>query len=352
MKKTLLTLFGVVCLALLWGISFASTTWLSFDDLPSNCISANDGCNSCGRVWSSGEWACTLMACLDQKEPVVYTCLAYEDDANMLPDTCLQWNDGCNSCFRSSLTGWWACTKMYCENPGPASCSQYATWPVQIVKEWELTNGTVSPQYQRQCLPGLQTINPYADNRVGGWMLCYDPAKGTPVCQPAAKGWYPAEGRYYPNGDLLRMMECYNQEPVFCTMQYEPVCASVAVQCIKAPCPAQLQTFWNSCMMNANPLATYLYDWVCVAEDISGLEPWEWYVYNEIKKLLDKSYDIWKLSTPASILYTETIVEKVDALLWDSTILSFKRHKYEQIRRFLQIYIQNLQTKIINWSIM
>ena len=52
-------------------------------------------------------------------------------------------------------------------------------------------------------------------------------------------------------------------EPTMCTMEYMPVCAAVQVQCIKAPCPPINQTFGNACMMNANKLATYLYDGEC-----------------------------------------------------------------------------------------
>jgi hypothetical protein len=32
-----------------------------------------------------------------------------------------------------------------------------------------------------------------------------------------------------------------------CTMEYAPVCGSVAVQCIKAPCPSVQETFSNGC---------------------------------------------------------------------------------------------------------
>jgi len=53
------------------------------------------------------------------------------------------------------------------------------------------------------------------------------------------------------------------ENPTACTMQYEPVCASVAVQCIKAPCPPIEQTFGNACMMNANSLASFLHDGEC-----------------------------------------------------------------------------------------
>ncbi|MFZ2151103.1 MAG: DUF333 domain-containing protein [Candidatus Absconditicoccaceae bacterium] len=48
-----------------------------------------------------------------------------------------------------------------------------------------------------------------------------------------------------------------------CTMEYAPVCASVQVQCIKAPCPPIEQTFGNKCQMNANSLAKFLYEGEC-----------------------------------------------------------------------------------------
>ena len=52
-------------------------------------------------------------------------------------------------------------------------------------------------------------------------------------------------------------------EPTMCTMEYMPVCASVQVQCIKAPCPAINQTFGNACSMRANKNATFLYTGEC-----------------------------------------------------------------------------------------
>lgn len=51
--------------------------------------------------------------------------------------------------------------------------------------------------------------------------------------------------------------------PVACTMDYNPVCADVQVECIRAPCPPIKQTFGNRCTMNANPKATFLYTWEC-----------------------------------------------------------------------------------------
>lgn len=43
-----------------------------------------------------------------------------------------------------------------------------------------------------------------------------------------------------------------NDEPVLCTMEYNPVCASKQVQCITTPCNPIQQTYSNTCMMNAD----------------------------------------------------------------------------------------------------
>lgn len=51
--------------------------------------------------------------------------------------------------------------------------------------------------------------------------------------------------------------------PTSCTMDYTPVCGSVAVQCIKAPCPAVEQTFSNLCMLKANPVVTLVHTGEC-----------------------------------------------------------------------------------------
>jgi hypothetical protein len=46
-------------------------------------------------------------------------------------------------------------------------------------------------------------------------------------------------------------------------MEYAPVCASVAIQCVTTPCDPIEQTFGNKCMMEANKLASFLYEWEC-----------------------------------------------------------------------------------------
>lgn len=53
------------------------------------------------------------------------------------------------------------------------------------------------------------------------------------------------------------------EEPVACTMDYNPVCAEVQVQCVTTPCDPVKQTFGNKCAMTANKNAKFLYEWEC-----------------------------------------------------------------------------------------
>jgi len=74
-----------------------------------------------------------------------------------------------------------------------------------------------------------------------------------------------ADGSSCEERDYMRG-ECQSdsqKNPVACTMEYAPVCASVQVQCIKAPCPPIQQTYGNKCTMNANKLAKFLYEGEC-----------------------------------------------------------------------------------------
>ncbi|MFA5831736.1 MAG: hypothetical protein WC878_07985 [Candidatus Paceibacterota bacterium] len=47
-----------------------------------------------------------------------------------------------------------------------------------------------------------------------------------------------------------------NEEKMACIALYQPVCAEVQVQCVRAPCPPIPQTFGNSCEACNNPLVT------------------------------------------------------------------------------------------------
>ena len=55
-----------------------------------------------------------------------------------------------------------------------------------------------------------------------------------------------------------------------CLAIYDPVCASVEIQCITEPCDPVKQTFSNICEMKKNPLAKFLHKGECVNENNSG----------------------------------------------------------------------------------
>ncbi len=46
----------------------------------------------------------------------------------------------------------------------------------------------------------------------------------------------------------LTLSQAQAEETMMCTQQYAPVCGTVAVQCISAPCEPIRQTFGNACM--------------------------------------------------------------------------------------------------------
>jgi hypothetical protein len=54
-----------------------------------------------------------------------------------------------------------------------------------------------------------------------------------------------------------------------CTMEYNPVCGSKQVQCIKAPCPPIQQTYGNACSMKADG-ATLVHTGECKTDLIVG----------------------------------------------------------------------------------
>lgn len=73
-------------------------------------------------------------------------------------------------------------------------------------------------------------------------------------------------------------------DDIVCTMQYDPVCALVQIQCITTPCDPIPETFGNACEMSRRwDMATYLYHGECedskvvvaqaIREQISELSP-------------------------------------------------------------------------------
>jgi len=57
-----------------------------------------------------------------------------------------------------------------------------------------------------------------------------------------------------------------NEGNMACIALYKPVCASVQVQCVRAPCPPIKQTFGNSCEACNNPLVNAYTEGECVKQ--------------------------------------------------------------------------------------
>lgn len=164
---------------------------------------------------------------------------------------CRSYFDGCNTC----VVSWGiieSCTQNHCETRNEPRCLTYANW--DDISTWTESNwwtqniwtiGIANPA-SKKCIQDGWHINivTWAD---GGHIgICTFPDGRT------------CEERAYLRG------ECVFDDPTtMCTMEYAPVCARVAIQCVKAPCEPIEQTFSNRCMMNANKLATYLHDGEC-----------------------------------------------------------------------------------------
>jgi len=231
------------------GITIPATSSSTGIDL-TNCSSYFDGWKTC-KVKDGKAEACTRMFCETPAEP---QCLEYvntgaDDQWTGIDLTnCVSYFDGCNNCTVENGKPS-ACTLMYCETPGTPKCTQYATGTV----------GIANPA-SSNCVKNWWTLNivEWTGGQVGMCTL----ANGT-VC----------EERAYMRGECGTSATWSEASPsvswdawTICTMEYAPVCASVQVQCIKAPCPPIEQTFGNKCQMNANKHATFLHEGECVTK--------------------------------------------------------------------------------------
>jgi putative hemolysin len=161
---------------------------------------------------------------------------------------------------------------MLCETPAEPKCNEYATenkntWSIGLanpastncVNNWGKLEIVDTTWWQvGMCTTSDGTIceeRAYYRSECGDTNIakvCTEEAK---ICPDGS-----SVGRTWPNCEFA---PCPSEESVVCTMEYMPVCASVAVQCVKAPCLPIEQTFSNKCMMNANKLAKFLYKGEC-----------------------------------------------------------------------------------------
>ncbi len=231
-----------------------------------NCSSYFDGCNTCFvQSWVVG--GCTRMYCATPTEP---KCLQYttgtreqgqgtSDQGPGLDLTnCVSYFDGCNNCTVKDGKPE-ACTLMYCETPTEPKCNQYTT-------------GT-RDQGSGTSTPTVGIANPASVNcqRNGGTLALVTSSDGGQVGMCTLSDGTVCEERAYMRGECKAGTgdQGAGASPgnawawAICTMEYAPVCASIQVQCVKAPCPPIQQTFGNKCQMNANKLANFLHDGEC-----------------------------------------------------------------------------------------
>jgi len=192
---------------------------------------------------------------------------------------CVAYFDGCNNCTVKDGKPE-ACTLMYCETPSQPRCTQYATGAE--TNTW--TAGLANPASVNCVKNGWTVI--IEDSTGGQIWICTFP-DGT-TCEERAYMRHECpfdnpnsactmEAKVCPDGSSVgrtgpncEFAPCPGSEwsgewswPVACNMIYAPVCASVAIECIKAPCYPVQQTFSNRCVMEQNKLATFVHDGEC-----------------------------------------------------------------------------------------
>jgi len=226
-------------------LSEPAIEWIDID--LTNCTSYFDGCNTCSvQSWTIG-W-CTKMFCETPAEP---QCLEYIWTGMDLTN-CTSYFDGCNNCTVENGKPS-ACTLMYCETPSEPKCLVFASGAD--------TTSMANPA-SVNCTTKWWTLN--IVTQTDGSQLGMCTLANGDVCEERA---YMRGECGVPQQEQTSPTNPGNEEEAtMCTMQYEPVCASVEVQCIKAPCPPVQQTFGNKCMMNANKKAFFLHDGECTTK--------------------------------------------------------------------------------------
>ncbi|MEM4637849.1 MAG: hypothetical protein QXK76_02380 [Candidatus Woesearchaeota archaeon] len=67
----------------------------------------------------------------------------------------------------------------------------------------------------------------------------------------------------------VKIYDCTEPRPEFCTKEYMPVCGLVQVQCIRAPCEPIKQTFGNKCEACSNKLTISYTEGACEENSVN-----------------------------------------------------------------------------------
>jgi hypothetical protein len=126
-----------------------------------------------------------------------------------------------------------------------------------------MTQGDARNIAEKTCIKGGEALGPgtYNENSKTWWFDANLNAM-KPGCNPAcvvSEETKTAEISWRCTGVVLPTKYTCNADDRagdVCAEIYAPVCATVNVQCIKAPCPPVQQTFPSSCNACHNPLVT------------------------------------------------------------------------------------------------
>lgn len=143
--------------------------------------------------------------------------------------------------------------------------------------------------------------------------------------------WCKASAWYSWNADKQQCTRPWeDNDNTMCTMQYDPVCAEVQVQCIKAPCYPITQTFWNACSAWKNKV---LYKWECDSYVNMALynryTKWQDEIQNKLKNISTE-----KLSKVVELI--DELIPKTKMLRIVDSIIKQRITKYVFLKNVIQ----------------
>lgn len=119
--------------------------------IPKDCVSWYDGCNTC-TVENQQIGACTKKACTNKEAP---RCLERDTSTpavvDNIPANCISWFDGCNTCtVENGQLG--ACTEMYCERKRSPMCAEYDLERTELTFKIDAQKRACTGVAPQQCL--------------------------------------------------------------------------------------------------------------------------------------------------------------------------------------------------------
>jgi|GEM_PF-928413 len=178
---------------------------------------------------------------------------------------------------------------------------EFAICPTESVKTGNISETEAQDIAQKTCIKGGETLaSGYYNENSKTWWFDANLNSTQKGCSPAcvvneetktAEINWRCTGLISPNNGIIDCLE--SQRGKFCAQVYDPVCATVNVQCIKAPCNPVQQTFSNPCMACGNPVVSSYIKGACSEQKQSASI--------EIRNLFAEKYPKYEESVTVSI---------------------------------------------------